>query len=335
MYRGPSLVKPPDPKICPLLEVGPNAFGQKMVYKTTAKKLLADLDAGVGSGTGDDYEPWIKVTKKNTSARSNQSIAKVPGLKRLCHFLSRGEKDLSHTLWWIGAADVREQYPLFPWEHSHPRSQVDATQDWGLHPGVQAIAKDAGICLPVYPRIQIPIVLTLDLVATSRWPDGTCRGLVGFSCKAKSEYLREDQPPWFRERLELDRRYCTVGAIPHLLVHPERLPGRLPRELEALAPHATLEEMRAIRASARYLRFVECLERWAYVMPACIAANVAGRRVGWTHEEAGIYLRMAMWCQDVDVDLSERTNMAAPLVRGGRELRQQLRRTLLGEANDA
>ena len=306
-----------------------------MVYKTTAKKLLADLDAGVGAGTGDDYQPWIKVTKRNTSARSNQSIAKVPGLKRHCHFLSRGEKDLAHTLWWVGAADVREQYPLFPWEHSHPKNQVDEGRHWGLHPGVQAIAKEAGIRLPLYPRIQVPIVLTIDLIATSRWPDGTYKGMVGFSCKPRSEFLKENQAPWFYERLELDRRYCAVGEIPHLMVHPERLPGRLPRELEGLAPHSTLEEIGGLRASAPYLRFVEYLERSAYNMPACIAATVAGRRVGWSHEEAGFNLRLAMWCQDVDVDLSERTNMASPLKQGGRALREKLRRTLLGDANDA
>jgi len=306
-----------------------------MVYKTTAKQLIADIEAGVGTGTGDTYEPWIKVKKKNTSTRSNQSIAKGPGLKRHCHFLSRGEKDWAHTLWWIGVTDVREQYPLFPWEHSHARNQVDASQDWGVHPGLQVIADEAGIRLPLYPRIQVPIVLTLDLMATTSWPDGTYKGLVGFSCKPRSDLLKENQAPWFYERLELDRRYCIVAGIPHLLAHPERLPGSLSRELEGLAPHATLQEIKALRASTRYLRFVEYLERSVYTTPACLAANVAGRKVGWTHEEAGIYLRTAMWCQDVDANLSERTNLAAPLQPGGRDLRAKLRRALLGDANDA
>ena len=305
-----------------------------MVYKTTAKKLLADLEAGVGNGTGDAYEPWIKVTKRNTSSRSNQSIAKMPGLNRHCHFLSRGEKDLAHTLLWLGVADVREQFPLFPWEHTHPANRVDKGRDWGVHPGMRAVAQDAGITLPVYPRLQLPIVLTLDIMATVHWPDGEFRNLFGYSCKAKPEVTKGHQTVSLFERLELDRRYCEAGNLPHLLVFPELLPGRLPRELEALAPIATRANIEAARADYTYLKFVENLEETSYQKPACVAAKEAGQKIGWGYQQSGSALKLAMWSQDVDADLSRRTNLATPLVRGGRRLRAELRRTLLGVSGE-
>lgn len=305
-----------------------------MVRNQNPEKLLEAIKAGVGTRAGDAYQPWITVRKKNTSATSNQSIARMPGLKRHCHFLSRGEKDLAHTLWWLGVADVREQLPLFPWQHIHPASYVEGTRDWGDHPGMQAVAREAGITLSLYPRIRIPIVLSLDLLATLRWPDGSFRGLIGFSCKSKSELEAEGQSPRLYERLELDRRYCVAGRFPHVLAYPEELPGRLPRELEAIAPLATASEITAARKDPRYKAFVEELQNTAYTMPACLAANEAGDKVGWRHDQSGCALKLAMWSLDVDNDLTRRTNLAAPLKKGGIRVRAQLRKMLLGARDD-
>jgi hypothetical protein len=301
-----------------------------MVPNPNPEKLLEAIRAGIGTRTGDAYRPWITVRKKNTSATSNQSIARMPGLKRHCHFLSRGEKDLAHTLWWLGVADVREQLPLFPWQHVHPASYVEGTRDWGDHPGMQAVAEEAGIALSLYPKIRIPVVLSLDLLANLQWPDGSFRGLVGFSCKSISEVEAEGQTPRLYERLELDRRYCVAGRFPHILAYPEKLPGRLPRELEAIAPLGTTSEIRSARQDSRYKAFTEELQRTAYSTPACVAANEAGAKVGWGHEQSGHALKLAMWSLDVDNDLTRRTNLAAPLKKGGRRVRAELRRLLLG-----
>lgn len=305
-----------------------------MVRNSNPEKLLEAIRAGIGTRTGDAYRPWITVRKQNTSSTSNQSIARMPGLERHCHFLSRGEKDLAHTLWWLGAVDVREQLPLFPWPHIHPASYVEGTRDWGDHPGMQAVAEEAGIRLSVYPRIRIPVVLSLDLLATLQWPDGSFRGLVGFSCKSKSQVKAQGQAPRLYERLELDRRYCVAGRFPHMLAYPENLPGCLPRELEAIAPLATARQISATRNDRRYKAFIEELQSTAYTMPACLAANEAGSKVGWYHDESGRALKLAMWSLDVDNDPTRRTNLAAPLKKGGRRVRAELRKLLLGVTDE-
>jgi hypothetical protein len=110
------------------------------------------------------------------------------------------------------------------------------------------------------------------------------------------------------------------------------LPGTLGRELEGLAPNATSQQLSTLRTSAPYLSFVEEIQATIYEKPACVAAEEAGRRHGWSHKEIGTNLKTSLWCQDVDADLSRRTNLAAPLKRGGRRQRAELRRVLMGDA---
>src|SRR5579871_3165360 len=103
--------------------------------KMTLKKLREWIVEGRGTGTGDYYQPWIKITRTTSSPNSNLSIVPMPGLRRLCHFLSRGERAVAHVMWWLGAEDVREQYPLWPWEHRAPLAEVLPDHNAPHHPG--------------------------------------------------------------------------------------------------------------------------------------------------------------------------------------------------------
>src|ERR1022692_3946526 len=109
--------------------------------KFSMKKLAAAIQEGRGSGTADAYRPWIEVTRRTSSPYSNVSVVPVPHLTRLTHYLSRGEREFALFLWWLGAIDVREQYPLWPWEHLHPRTQIGAVGHEKFHPGMRAIAQ--------------------------------------------------------------------------------------------------------------------------------------------------------------------------------------------------
>lgn len=306
-----------------------------MIYRMSLKKLSDLLKAGVGTGIGDLYIPWITVTKKNTTTKSNQSITKMPGLERHCHFLSRAEKHMAHILWWAGASDVREQFPLFPWPHPNPKSALNFPHNYGEHPGLNSIAEDAGIRIPNYPKIKLPWVLTLDLMVTTQWPDGSFKQLIGISCKPMTELLLSEKNLWTLQRLELDRRYCKEAGISHLLAHAEKLPPAIGRELEWLAPAMTTKQLNTKRLSCEYKYFVEKLSTNVYDTPASIAANLAAHSLGWSNIEIGEALRTAIWCQDVDVDISQRLNLAAPLKRGGHAIRAMYRERLLGlKTND-
>ena len=301
--------------------------------KMTFKRLTDSILDGLGTGLGDRYKPWIQITKRNTSKKSNQSRVPMPGLRRRCHFLSRGERDMANVLWWIGAADVREQFPLWPWPHPHPQDELNTDKKQPEMPGMVEIARDAGIPTYNYPGLGIPAVLSLDLWVTLPHEVGETRRLLGISCKHRSVVEGASALERDIERLELDRRYCLIGGSDHLLVHPEQLPQELIRQLDWLAPLQSSEGIARIVTSRDYQVFLERFERRAFVMPVHRAADEAQRGLGWSKGFAGFVTRMSLWRQDIDVDLLNPISMTSPLRSGGRALLQVLRKRIFGETS--
>lgn len=301
-----------------------------MRAKMTLRKMMDWIEDGRGTGVGDSYIPWILPTKRDTSSTSNQSYVPMPMLRRHCFFLSRGERHLAHVFWWLGAIDVREQFPLWPWPHPHPMNEVVPERTWPDHPGMDAVGDDAGIRIYSYPALGISYVLTIDLMVSLRAPDGGVR-LLGVSCKPREQFERAEFGDRLRERLELDRRYCHAGGISHLLVHPEQLPSVLTRQLEWLAPLAPHHLVQALVASEAYQCFVKHLRDTAYTNPLCAAAAAAGAKLRWRSEQVRFATHTALWRQDLAVDLSHPLSTASPLpLSSGESLRQRLTSQLLG-----
>ena len=297
----------------------------------TVPKLTDLIELGRGMGVGDGYQPWITLARHNTSSVSNQSYVRMPCLARHCTFLSRSERFLAHVLWWAGALDVREQFPLWPWSHPSPYQELDEVPEWPQHPGMIKVARGAGIKLYRYPGLPIPAILTIDLMVTVGWSGGKRPRLIGISCKPQDQYLHAGPADRLRERLELDHRYCEAGGIEHLLLHPEQLPLSLVRQLEWLAPRATQHELRAVRQLTAYRKFVERLQDRVYTVPASRAFRAAGRAVGWDAATSYQMGRTAIWLLDIDVDVSVPVVLHAPLRTGGIALRSEIRRRIFGE----
>lgn len=296
--------------------------------KMTVPKLEGLIECGRGIGTGDRYQPWISIKRGGTSKTSNQSYTRMPGLTRHCCFLSRGEYALAHVLRWLGVEDVREQYPLWPWAHRSPYCAVETKAKRPDHPGMVTVAKDAGIRIFNYPGLQIPAILTIDLLVTIRRDIDQPPQLLGISCKPKDLYLRATSTERLRERLELDRRYCNAASIPHLLLHPEQIPSVLVRQLEWLAPRASRLELESLRTSPAYRRFVDRLRKHIYDTPAHRVIGEAGHAVSWVPKVAERHARTAIWCQDIDIDLIAPVLLHEPLRLGGVALKHEIRRRI-------
>jgi len=300
--------------------------------KVTLQKLRTWILDGRGVGTGDLYQPWIQITRKLSSPHSNQCVVPMPGLRRLCHFLSRGEYRVAQVMWWLGAQDVREQFPLWPWPHQTPLSEIFPDSQFELHPGLKSVANDAGIPLYPYPGLAITAVPSLDLVITL--PAGYApHRLVGCSVKPAEIYLESDSIDRVRERLELDRRYCCSADMGHVLVHAEQLPHDLITNLDWLAPLRTRAEIESFAATHRYQDFVGHFADRAYEIPASRAAREAGRSVGWPFIDATFAMHTALWRLDVDADLMQEIRLYHPLPRGGRALKTVLSERLFGESH--
>jgi hypothetical protein len=298
--------------------------------KMTLKKLAEMIAEGRGLGVGDKYQPWEQITRGRASPYSNLNLIPVPHLTRLAHFLSRGEREFGLLLWWLGAEDVREQYPLWPWAHRQPLDQISAEDaKAAVHPGMAWVAKEAGISLSNYPGLRVPAVLSMDFLATVPADLGPCR-LVGFSCKPRALYLAAASGDRLRERLELDRRYCVAAGISHHLIHPEQISRTLVVQLHWLAPIEPWSELKKLLASERYRGYLDEMKDSAYELPVCHASRLAAAAVGWRTEEEQRALRITIWYQHLDVDLMQPVCMTRPLKPGGLVLREKLQKLWFG-----
>ena len=295
--------------------------------KMTLERLRTWILEGRGVGLLDAYQPWIPITKRNTSSLSAQTPVHMPGLTRLCHYLSLAERNLAQLLFWIGVTDLREQFPLWPWAHPQPLDEIDGASARPPHPGMRVIAKNAGIGLPNYPGLNIPKVLTLDLLATL--PHGWPVSLAGFSCKPEDIYLEADPSDRIPGRLELDRRYCVAADIPHQMVHPEQIPSLLSANLDWLKPVDPVIDIVRLTASREYCVFVERLAERVHCMPAITAAKESARGFRWDEAMTTYALRTAIWRLDVDGNPAQPIEFTDPLPRGGRRERDHYRKKFL------
>lgn len=297
--------------------------------KFSMKKLAGAIQDGRGTGTGDAYRPWIEVTRRTSSPYSNVSVVPVPHLTRLTHYLSRGEREFALFVWWLGAIDVREQYPLWPWEHLHPAMQLGAASEARFHPGMKAIAQEAGIPLKNYPGLEVPWVMSVDLLVTVPVAINPSR-LIGVSCKPL-EILASGSPSDRElERLELDRRYCLHANVPHRVAHPEELTKVLVNQLHWLAPIESHTSLASLTETPQYRTYVERFRETGYDRPAWIASGEAGKQVGWSKDEEQRAMKIAMWYQHVDVDVSRPVITTRPLCSGGIAFRESARKQWLG-----
>lgn len=167
------------------------------------------IEEGRGQGHGRHYQPWLQIGRRGVPAKSNLNFRPLPMLGRHGHFLSRNEWHVALWVLWLGVADLREQFPLWPFPHPHPLcGHPDLTQvRLRRSPGLLAIAQQIGIPHGTHYGSRIPYVATTDLMITARvngiWTNIAIaikpKGIVDGTVEA---------PPRLKERLALEMAYC-------------------------------------------------------------------------------------------------------------------------------
>lgn len=294
----------------------------------TWKKLAALISEGHGQGHRGHYKPWLHITKRTSSPISNIGLLPAPDLGRTHHYLSTAEKTTILLLKWLGAEDVREQYPAWPWPHAHPMHGLQHQDAEQRLPGLESIANDLGIRHGNFFGTDIPYVATLDILSTWRSDNGLPR-LIAHECKPASVMQGPDSKRT-NERLNLTERYCAQARIPRFIFHAEHLPANLAVNLDALAPRLPRHLLAEIKATKGYERLVEAINKdRANKTPAEILGCIT-RKTGLRQSALRNMLHIAIWCQDVDHDLLVPIELQQPLISGGRQLRQRLEVLMLG-----
>lgn len=297
--------------------------------RMTVKKLRALIAAGFGQGHFHRYKPWLAVTKRDYSPVSNMGHLPAPELARLHHYRAMAERNTILLAKWLGAIDAREAYPVWPWPHCHPGVGLPDFPYTRLD-GLMSIAEDADIPHGLYPGTALPYVATLDILTTWETPSGSHR-LVALENKPWSIVHEPEITSRPKERLELTRRYCTEANIGWGIVHAEKFPDSLGVNLDHLVPSLSHLQQTSLRSSHLYQCLVDRLCSDGYVQSV---AQVV-RKLSFDREQPEQFfwpmVRLAIWHQDVDHDITQPYNTWCPLVAGGRKFRERIRADWTGD----
>jgi len=300
-----------------------------MAAAMTQEKLGRLVRDGLGRGRDDDYKSWIRIRRRVSSPVSNLYSLPNPLHARPLQLLSGLEFQAANVALWLNCEEIREQHPLWPWAHEHPRGgrhpQLDSRLDKVR--GLLDIARDANIEHGVYPGTCLPFVATIDFTLTlGPWHDSR---LVHWSCKPRD--LIESAPNKVRisQRIELEKRYsCEVGAM-HVVIDGSQFPDQLTSNLDWLRP---------LRSELLQRLCQGRLQDYAgHLMAHAAHETLAGAKVR-ARERAAVpldlaenYFRAAAWLSLIDIDLAHPVVFSLPLRRDTSGHKRRLRRELLGE----
>lgn len=131
--------------------------------------------------------------------------------------------------------DTREQFPLDLEDGPHPLTQYGQGQDWVHYPGIQTLATQLKIKLPVVHGAgeKADWIPSTDLVMILRNQHGAL-SILALAFKPKGELDNKRK----RELLNLEREYwCSRGAT-WLLITPELYDAKVADTLKRIAPWA-------------------------------------------------------------------------------------------------
>lgn len=293
-------------------------------------RLSELINDGYGQGRNDGYCPWIRIRRRLISKVSNLVVLPTPLYAwRSLHLLSGYEDRAANLALWLGAMEVREQFPAWPDPHEHPLTGLCPDRDRLLPfaPGLREIARACGIDHGVYPSTKIPFVATVDLALRLGKPPHD--RLVLWSCKPL-ELMLEKGGERRLERLELERRYAlAIGAL-NVVIDGSEAPRKFFARLDWFRP--LHDEMLVFSGSAILEEFVAHFLHVCGSMPLNQAVRATGKRFHLTADLAHRLFRLASWIGHIDLDFMRPISMSRPIKRDGGATRKRMRMELLGWA---
>ena len=298
--------------------------------KMTWLKLLDLIKEGRGQGHLAQFDPWLQVTSKVSSPVSNIGRVPAPDIERCHHYLAVAERRAILLLKWIGAFDVREQFPIWPWDHRHPLEGLPSAGPLEKMPGLLTIAKECGIPHGVFFGTAVPYIATIDILSTWAQPDGSFK-LLATECKPAELLVAGKDSKRRHERLQLTGHYCKLANIPRKIFHAERLPKELPVNLDVLFPLMSRAAVEQTRQTDSYKWMLDAMCQHGYANRPHEIARVVASKIGASFDEVIKLLHLALWTQDIDHNLSLHLELYRPFIRGGRELRERFKEEMWRE----
>ncbi|PED06616.1 Tn7-like element transposition protein TnsE [Bacillus pseudomycoides] len=159
-----------------------------MSKRKRTSKIDKWIKEGRGTGSGADYQPWLKIQDVSSLGRSTR----LKGIKtaRQHEFLSDLERNYFYLTEFSDVIlDIREQFPLLPQEETI------------------VIAEELGIKHPADPKTGDPIVMTTDFLLTVDKGQGVFE--VAHTIKMKDKLLEER----VLEKFEIERENRSLSML--------------------------------------------------------------------------------------------------------------------------
>lgn len=296
----------------------------------TERKLVALRRNGRGAGDVEEYQPWIRVRRSLSSPVSNLYVWHTPlYARRGLHLLSGIERSAALAFLWLGATEIREQFPMWPDAHSAPCFLPGLTEDRTI-PGLLEIADLAGIEHGVYPGTSIPYVGTIDLMTLAGM--ASAQRLFAISCKPKDK-LVGDGSQRVNERLELERLYALELNATSIIFHEQSIPKQLATNLDWFMP--THSELLAFRSSTRLADFAGAFNLYADNDSIFNCRKRAAHATSLADTaESHAHFRAAVWLGLIDMDLTRQVRLSRPIVRDVLRFKASLIDQLIEDSNE-
>lgn len=289
-----------------------------MTQKMSQSIFGAYIKSGFGLGRMNDYKPWLRIRRRMSSPVSKQVFCNLTLRPTNHHLLSGLEYKTGLLNAWLRPRELRECFPLWPDPHPHPQSGIFSETNTRLDdsPGLQEIARAAGIKHGVFPGTKIPYVATTDLLFWVPSDMPLLKQLVFISCKPKAEIVSK---PRVRERLELERRYANANGGIHIVETGEHLPIKLIDNLDWLLP--LRHEVLSLGNSKRHSDFCALLMEFTKNAPLGVAIDQAITQCMLSTWEGNQYFRVGVWLHKVDINLNMPVVMSKAMnLDGGKTL---------------
>ena len=284
----------------------------------TTTRLVNWLEAGRGQGFGKDYRPWIQITRQDHASLGQSHLVPNQFLGRQHHLLSTLERKVCVLNLALPAlADLREQFPTWPFPHASPLVSLYSHLglDWSLtnptkSEGTLAIAKRLGISHANFVGLRIPYIYTTDQLVTLTLP-GLAPMLVAICIKYWSELSPKKTRRRSFKKLRRERGYWHALGIPWLLVTDRSINEQVYENLE-WALSGAIQRVRT--------EDIPLLKRFVLAFGAadwggrCIdQMETISRVLGIGIETTIRLLKIAIWRALIPVDLCRGVGLQRPL----------------------
>lgn len=271
-----------------------------MAQRITLEHIRQWLAEGRGYGHGVWYKPWIKIQTRGSPSGGNLQFKFIPELGRHSNLLSAGELRLVRFLLYLGVADLREQFPCWPWPFHHPLYQHPnfnpSPIPWSS--GTLAIAEKIGVSHPRYPGTRLFHVPTIDVLAT-------VHGSPHFRSVAfavKPDPNEQNLSEWDATKLAIQKGYCEELGIPWFLISADNIPETLSENLKILLSYSWQKpELGELLSKFSNLLNPRLLN--GEQISNCI--TTAARKLSLTKDISNELFHRALWFKTIPIDLRE------------------------------